>query len=418
MKDDKTVAKELFYAIKEDTVKVQNMDADTLYSKQMGDQTALVTDYTFESLGLKPNLIESLFKTGIDKPLHIQKQAIPIILSGNDCAFHSKSGTGKTIGFVLGILGRIQQGKGTQAIIITPTRELNIQVNSVISSLSNPLDITVCCALREFRSDKVTNEVVIGCPAKIINLIDNGVISKENLKMIVLDEADQMISGRAFGAQTLKLLKMLGEVQKIFFSATYAEKSKEAICLISPKCSSFFKENAKADNICLYQIEVENKKKIEVLKSLLELLTVSQTIVFVGSRREVDHIAKVFEEDNFTVARLHGEIPNEARDEVLKKFSTGQSKILVTTDVFSRGMDIPQVNLIVNYDLPQPKYGNAVEIYIHRIGRSGRFNRKGFVIDFITGTRDCEDLLDFHTKIGENSKKFTIEALMEVMTNE
>ena len=418
MLSEKDVAKELFFSMKNDTANVNKLDVGSLYSKQIQDGNALLTNSRFEDLGLKHELINGLYSQGLDRPTEIQKLSVPIINSGKDGAFHSKSGTGKTIGFTCGILNRVESNKGPQAIIITPTRELNMQIFTVMAPLAQKIDIKICLALKEFESESITEEVIIGCPAKIIHLISKNAIKTENMKMIVLDEADEMITKRSFALQTMNLLKLAGSIQKIFFSATYSEQSQNAVNTVSPNCEKFFKENVKADNIALYYVETEKKKKIDTLKQLLELLTVAQTIVFVSSRKMVDIITKVLTEDNFTVSKLHGELPSEQRDKVLADFAFAKTKVLISTDVFSRGMDIPQVNLIINFDLPIKHFGNDVETYIHRVGRSGRFNRQGFVIDFISSGEDIETLQRIQTEIKETSKKFTIEALMEVMSNE
>lgn len=418
MQNDKEVASELFYNIKNDTASVKQIDVNEIYSKHFTEKNELLSEVQFKDLGLKEELINSLYIQGFDKPTEIQRLSIPIICSGKDGAFHSKSGTGKTIGFTTGILNQISQGCGPQAIILTPTRELNMQIFAVIQKTADPLNIKVCLALRELEIESISEEIIIGCPAKIVNLILKGILKKDNLKIIVLDEADQIISGRSFGVQTMKLIKEVGNIQKIFFSATYSELSQKAINMISPNGEKHFKTNKKADNIALYYVEMEKNKKIDTLKSLLELLTVAQVIIFVNSKKMVDIIYNVFSADGFTVSKLHGDVPLADRDLTLANFAQAKTKILVTTDVFSRGMDIPQVNLIVNFDLPIDTFGNSIETYIHRIGRSGRFNRKGFVIDFISNGDDLETLVKIQASINETSKKFTIDGLMKTMNEE
>ncbi|OQS55037.1 FAL1 [Ecytonucleospora hepatopenaei] len=418
MLSEEEVAKNLFFAMKNDTENVKKLNSNALYSNQIEEGNVLLTNKSFGDLGLKNELVIMLNKNGFDKPTKIQELSIPIICSGQDGAFHSKSGTGKTIGFACGIINGIEQGKGPQALIVTPTRELNMQIFEVVRKLAFEMNISTCVALKEFMSDNIAEEIVIGCPAKLIGLISRGALKTENLKMIVLDEADEMITKRTFALQTMNLLKLCGSIQKVFFSATYSEQSQKAVEMVSPNCQKFFKENVKADNIKLFYLEVEKNKKIDTLKKILELLTVAQTIVFVNSRKMVDLVAKILCEDGFPVSKLHGELSSEQRDSVLADFASAKTKVLISTDVFSRGMDIPQVNLIVNFDLPIVKFGNNVETYIHRVGRSGRFNRQGFVIDFIACAEDYEVLQTIQTTIKEAPMKFTINALMNIFTQE
>ncbi len=420
MEDKLAVAKEIYYGIKEDSAKLKNMNDEELKSLQKIEGQLLLADQTFEELGVDKKLVQGLYKKMIDKPSHIQKICIPIIIQGKDAAFHSKSGTGKTIGFSVGILSKIVQGEGPQAIIVTPTRELNIQISREISTLASELGISVCCAVTEYREQQTNDEVVIGCPDKIRNLIKFNSVSTKNLKIVVLDEADHLIANQMFRLKTLRLLKILENCQKIFFSATYSPLSNEALDVISPNCVKLINENLKADNIKLYYMDLQKHKKIEILRKLFAVLQLSQVIVFVRTKRGVDFLCKDLADDSFTVSKIHGDVPKEERDLVLEEFKNAKTKILITTDVFSRGMDIPQVNLIINYDLPLPVQDrtNQTETYIHRIGRSGRFNRVGFVIDFVQTEVDLNAMLKIHSEINETSKCFDLDALLEVMTNE
>lgn len=415
---DKEVAKGLFSALKEDTSKVNEISAESLYSVQLESGKELISAEDFESMNLKKDLLSGMYAMGLEKPTHIQNIAVPHILGGSDVAFHSKSGTGKTIAFALGALQKVEPGKGPQVIILTPTRELSNQVGGVIKKLGSFIGANVCFALRDFVADSIPEEIVVGSPGKILGLLNNKAIDSQNVVMVILDEADELISQQTFCAQTLKLLKLLGRAQKVFFSATYSDFSRASVKKLAPKCDTFFEKNVKADKIQLYYIEIDKNLKIDALKSLLELLTIAQVIVFVATRNMVDIISRNLVAERHSVSSIHGHMDASVRDQAFQDFLQAKTKILITTDVFSRGMDIPQVNLIVNFDLPMSSNESFEESYIHRIGRSGRFNRSGFVIDFVSGAEDLRTLTQIQTYNGTISQRFTLGALEEIFGEE
>lgn len=418
IQDDKDVAKELLASLKEDTSKVSNLSDSQLYSTQLNSGKELIANSTFESMGLKEDLIKGMYSLGLEKPTLIQNLAVPQIIKGKDAAFQSKSGTGKTIAFTLGALQKAEKGQGPQILIMTPTRELCIQVSNVIGALAKFTELSVCCALGDFNKSEITEEIVIGCPGKINTLSNSSVIVPEKMKMIILDEADELISNQAFIAITLKLLKRFENSQKIFFSATYSELSQKALAKLAPKAEKFLEKNEKADKIQLYYIEVQRDKKVEALKSLFGYLTVAQSIIFVATKKTADFLSKIMKNDGFSVSLIHGDLTPQERDASLQDFLHAKTKILISTNVFARGMDIPQVNLIVNFDIPNYSSDEDQQIYIHRIGRSGRFNRSGFVVDFISGEDDLKVLGNIQSTMGSISKKFTLEALHQAFIEE
>lgn len=411
IQDGEEVAMELLKSLKEDTSKVSALEGDKLYSLQMGDGKSLIANSTFESMKLKADLISELYKLGFEKPSIIQNLAIPHIIKGKDSAFQSKSGTGKTVAFAVGALQSVEVGKEQQVIILSPTRELSIQVGKVVEKIAESLKIKVCYALGDFSETSIAAEIIVGCPGKIISLINSKVINANSIKMIIFDEADELISNQAFSAQTLKLLKSFENVQKVFFSATYSDLSQKALAKLAPNAEKFLEKNEKADKIQLYYLDVPKNKKLFALKSIFEYLTVAQTIIFVATKNSVDFIAGELEKDGFSVSKIHGNLTPLERDSANKNFIEAKTKILVSTNVFSRGMDIPQVNLIINYDIPNFSSVEDLQTYIHRIGRSGRFNRSGFVIDFVSGEEDLNALASIQSGMNAVSKKFTLEGL-------
>ncbi|ELA42345.1 uncharacterized protein VICG_00443 [Vittaforma corneae ATCC 50505] len=299
MQDDKEVAKELLVSLREDTSKVSNLNNDQLYSLQLKSGQELIANSTFESMGLKNELIQGMYSMGLEKPTLIQNLAIPQIIKGKDAAFQSKSGTGKTIAFALGALQKAEPKKGPQVLILSPTRELCMQIGTVIKKLAEFVSLSVCFALGDFEKTAITEEIVVGAPGKIINLVNNSILIPESMKMLILDEADDLISNQAFIALTLKLLKKFEKTQKIFFSATYSELSQKALSKLAPNADKFLEKNEKADKIQLYYIEVPKSKKIDALKSLFGYLTVAQSIIFVATKNTADFVAKVMRDDGF-----------------------------------------------------------------------------------------------------------------------
>lgn len=413
IQNDKEVAKELLSSLREDTSKVSNLSSDKLYSLQSNSGETLLANSTFESMGLKDKLIKGMYSMGIEKPTLIQNLAIPQIIKGRDAAFQSKSGTGKTIAFALGALQRAEPKKGPQVLILSPTRELCVQIGAIVKKLAIFVDMETCLVLSDFDKREITEEIMVGTPGKVANLVSNSILGTETMKMLILDEADDLIGNPAFIAITLKLLKKFEKNQKIFFSATYSELSQKALAKLAPNTEKFLEKNEKADKIQLYYVEVLRNKKIDAVKLLFGYLTVAQSIIFVATKNTADFVAKAMKDDGFSVSLIHGNLALLERTTAFDDFLNARTKILVSTNVFARGMDIPQVNLIVNYDIPNFSSTEDQQVYIHRIGRSGRFNRSGFVIDFVSGEEDLKVLGNIQSSIGSVSKKFSLEALHE-----
>ncbi|KAM0671398.1 RNA helicase [Ordospora colligata] len=413
IQDDKEVARELMAQIKQDTSTIASRIDTTVGVKS--EQKLLVAEH-FSETGLSVDLLRALYRQGFEKPNPIQKSAIPHILSKHNIVVQSKSGTGKTLAYTCGILGNIMAGKEAQAIVITPTRELSTQTAKVISQVAQYLGVTVFLALKgEITTRAINEEIIVGCPGMILSLIQNRKLGYKGIKMVVLDEADALLDITcSMGAQTYQILKLIAGAQMIFFSATYSEERKHTIDFFASDAIKMYEErNGKPEGIKLFYIEAEGDNKRKALKSLYEYLSVSQMIIFVNTKATVNYLRKKLEDDLHSVSCLHGDLEKEERDKAVDEFNKSNTKILLTTDVFSRGMDIPQVNLIVNYDLPIYKGVASTQTYIHRIGRSGRFGRMGFVVDFVKGD-ECEAYLGFQNELKFASKKFTIRALEEV----
>lgn len=412
------VAKELYEEIKQDTDSITKSKDGVIDDILMSNMDKFLSKETFVSMELG-DILKALYEVGYSRPSVIQKVVIPAIKDKVDIVVQSKSGTGKTLAFVVGILTQIEKGKGPQAVILSPTRELNTQIYNEICKLTNFSGIKTHLALRDKQVERLDHEILLGSPAAILSLCTRRQFDYRKIKILVLDETDVLLDKSTMGSQTFRLLKALDNAQKVFISATYNDDIKKTISAYAPQVREFYeKKNAKPEEIKLFHIDIDYKYKVDALQAIYSLLTVGQVIVFVSKKSTVKKLEEILVDDCNSVSILHGELLPEERDLTVKNFKTSNTKILVTTDVFSRGMDIPQVNLIINFDLPYKHGELLVETYIHRIGRSGRFGRSGFVIDMISGVNELTDYIKIQEELGTISRGFTIEELENVNIKE
>ncbi|EPR79121.1 ATP-dependent RNA helicase [Spraguea lophii 42_110] len=413
---DEDVARELHNLLCQDSEAIEKVEKSGLWSlKLTGDNKLLVCD-SFSRMNLKPELLRAIYSLEIEKPSIVQSRAIPEILLGKDLVCQSKSGSGKTITFACGALNFLKNGMGPQAIIIAPTRELAVQVGEFLQKLGSFLNIGVCLALKGRKTDKITEEIIVGTPGSLFGYFKDDLFDTSKIGFLVIDEADAVLDPEGMGAMTHRLIMKLNRAQKIYFSATYNADITEQIESYSPGVIKLLEgKNEKPEEIKLFYIEIHKKDKIKALLELYELLAIGQSIVFVSTKKYVDFLKTTFESDLHVVSCIHGDMDLNERERIVKEFKEAKSKILISTDVFSRGMDIPQVNLIINFDLPIYRGTPMTETYIHRIGRSGRFGRLGFVIDFVSSEEELKGLMKFQSDLKFPTKKFSIEALRKVV---
>lgn len=406
----------LISSLKEDTKKLENAEK-TQFTLKLSSGERLLSKENFKDFPFEPKLINGIYELGYEKPSLIQGSVIPLILQNVNLAVQSESGTGKTLSFVAPILHLMIPNKKVQAIILTPTKELNQQISHLTTELGKKMNITtyITTSKENYNNtdELVENEIIVGSPGSILMLMEKNKFDIRKLKMFVIDEADACLE--YLGSQTCRIMKRLNEdTQKIFFSATYNLTVKNMIKRFASDVKELYQENTKPQEIILFYMDVKRNEKLGVLLELYDFLSIGQMIVFVNSRAMVDRLKKDFESDLHKVSALHGEMDIEMRNLAVDDFRNARTKILVSTDVFSRGMDIPQVNLIVNFDLPVFRGEVQCEKYTHRIGRSGRFGRSGFVIDFIGGKEDFDALVEIQKKLETQSKKISIEALRNI----
>lgn len=287
--------------------------------------------------------------------------------------------------------------KETQALLLAPTRELAQQIQKVLDALGDYMRVTshACVGGTAVRDDirilRDGVQIVVGTPGRVFDMINRGALSLAKVKSFVLDEADEMLS-RGFKDQIYDVFQHLPpKVQVCLFSATMPEDILQITTrfMRDPVRILVKRDELTLEGIKQFYVAVEKEDwKLDTLCDLYETLTITQAIIYCNTRRKVDWLTDKMGQRDFTVSAMHGDMTQQEREMILKEFRSGSSRVLITTDLLARGIDVQQVSLVINYDLPSNR-----ENYIHRIGRSGRFGRKGVAINFVT-TEDVRTLRD------------------------
>eukprot|EP01087_Luapelamoeba_hula_P006011 TRINITY_DN16167_c0_g1_i1.p1 TRINITY_DN16167_c0_g1~~TRINITY_DN16167_c0_g1_i1.p1 ORF type:complete len:402 (-),score=83.71 TRINITY_DN16167_c0_g1_i1:134-1339(-) len=360
----------------------------------------VVEDYdSFENMGISENLLRGIFSYGFEKPSIIQQKAIVPFSKGHDIIAQAQSGTGKTATYVVGILQQIEEKRReTQALILVPTIPLAKQVANVVKCLSMHLDITntVCVGGTNMQDSmkelKQGVQVVTGTPGRVFHMIDIGVLDTTHVKVFALDEADEMLS-KGFEDVIKDIFRTLPEeVQVGLFSATLPEECLDLSkrFMRDPINILVKKEELTLAGITQFYVNCDRQDyKYEVLCELYADLKISQAVIFVNTKRGVDWLTNQMTREHHTVSSIHSGLSPEERDAVMKDFRTAKSRVLISTDLLARGIDVQGVSVVINYDLPRNK-----ENYLHRVGRSGRFGRKGLAINLIGSPAEMRDLKD------------------------
>lgn len=366
---------------------------DTSLFKNDAKSKELIEPITsFEDLGLSDKILRGVFGYGFENPSPIQQRAIRPFLEGRDIIAQAQSGTGKTGTFCLSVLGRVDTTLNqTQALILAHTRELASQIDMVMRKLSSFTDVICNLSVKGIPISeniealcKKPNKphIVIGTPGRILDMFNKRAINVNTIKMLVIDEADEMLS-KGFLEQIHKVIVSLkNDTQVGLYSATMGPNFFDITekFMNNPVNILVKAEQLTLEGISQYFINVEkNDYKFDTLCDLYSVLTITQSMIYCNSRRIVENLSERLKENNFTVSIIHGELTPKEREETMAEFRNGKSRVLVSTDLLSRGIDVQQVSVVINYDVP-----SRVENYLHRIGRSGRFGRKGTAINFLT----------------------------------
>lgn len=358
------------------------------------DESLFETNWTetvdnFEDLKLKTNLLRGIYGVGFVKPSVIQQKGILPVIQGKDTIAQAQSGSGKTATFSIGALQNIDEDDlKTQALIVAPTRELATQIADVVTKLGHYLKIKVHLCVGGTNVNEEKNKlkegchIVVGTPGRIRDMINRQFLSTSFLKMLIIDEADEML-GMGFLEQINEIIKMIPpDCQIALFSATI---SPEIIKLTKdimndPAKILVKKENLTLEGIKQYYLSCStDQNKYENLFEIFSNIDINQCIIYCNTKEKAKTLAEKMTENDFMVSCISSELPQEKRNEIMKEFREGATRILVSTDLLARGIDVQQVGLVINFELPPKK-----ENYIHRIGRSGRYGRRGIAINLVS----------------------------------
>jgi len=341
-------------------------------------------------MNLKQELLRGVYGYGFEKPSAIQQKAIGACIKGHDVIAQAQSGTGKTATFSISILQRIDTTIAEcQALILAPTRELAQQISKCVIALGDHMAARCHACVggssvqEDIRKLDQGTHVVVGTPGRVNDMIKRRILRTNRLKLFVLDEADEMLS-RGFSDQIKDILAQItnAECQILLFSATMPVEMLDVTkeFMREPKYILVKKEALTLEGIRQFYVDVSKEEwKLDTLLDLYGILSITQAVLFCNTRRKVEWLSEQMNKNDHTVSSMHGEMNQKEREVVLKEFRSGSSRILITTDLLARGIDVQQVSLVINFDLPVNR-----ENYIHRIGRSGRFGRKGVAINLIT----------------------------------
>jgi ATP-dependent RNA helicase DeaD len=343
---------------------------------------------TFKDLGLSDKVLLSIERLGFITPTKIQAEIIPHILGGSDVIGQAQTGTGKTLAFAASILSKIDnKSKGIKAIVLTPTRELALQVSEEFKTLDNSKYFEILPVFggssieTQIRGLKKGTDVVVGTPGRVMDLIDRKVLKLEDLMFFVLDEADEMLN-MGFMEDIEYIFKKTNEnKQVLLFSATMPktiQRLAEKYMKLDYQHIIIEEITKTAINVKQYYYVVNQRERTESLCRILDVRDPDRAIVFCQTKREVDELLAELSKRNYSAEAIHGDIPQSMRIQRLERFKNGEYKYLIATDVAARGIHVDNITCVINYNLPQ-----EVESYIHRIGRTGRAQNEGYAITLV-----------------------------------
>ncbi len=349
----------------------------------------------FKDLPISEEILNATIDMGFENTTEIQASTIPLLMDGNDVVAQSQTGTGKTAAFGIPLIEKVDDMPGVQGLVVCPTRELALQVVGELKSIKKyKKNIKIIAvyggaqASKQIANIKKGANIVVGTPGRLIDLINRGALKLGGLKMVCLDEADEMLN-MGFIEDIEKILEGTPPSrQTILFSATMPERIRRIAKKYqkNPKYIKINRKNLTVDKINEYAIKVKKGQKTEILERLIAIENPKQSLTFCNTKRMVDSLVLDLQKEGHKVDFLHGDLKQSQRDNVMNKFRNGTIKHLIATDVAARGIDVDDIEIVFNYDLPQNQ-----EYYVHRIGRTGRAGRKGKAITFFYN-REIRDL--------------------------
>jgi translation initiation factor 4A len=354
--------------------------------------TSGIKEFTnWDDYDMDDKILRGIYAYGYDTPSPIQKKAIQPIIDGHDIIAQAQSGTGKTGAFSVALLNKVDDTLNEiQVLVLSPTRELSMQSYDLIDKLSSYKKNLKKHLLigGTSTSDDISTlksnipHVIVGCPGRTFDMLKRGYINSNTIKLLVIDEADEMLS-YGFKEQIYNLMQYLTTTCQIaLFSATIPLDVKQLTSkfMRNPVEILVKSEMLTLDGINQYYIAINSDTdKFETLKELYNTISISQCIIYCNSIKRVDDLASAMMSDSFTISKIHGSLDKEERVKAYRDFKSGKTRILISSNVTARGIDIQQVSTVINFDLPKD-----IHTYLHRIGRSGRWGRKGTSINFVT----------------------------------
>ena len=343
----------------------------------------------FRELGLDENILRAIDAMGFEEPSKIQAEVIPVLLEGHDVIGQAQTGTGKTLAFGAPILSRIRKSEGKiNSIILTPTRELAIQVNDELNRIAKFTKVKLLPVYggqpieRQISALRRGIDIVVGTPGRVLDLIRRKVIDLGSISFLVLDEADEMLN-MGFIDDIEEIIKNSNEDrQTMLFSATMPSEIKKLAkryMKAETKHIAILKSSMTVATVDQYYYEIKNKDRFESLCRILDVDEPSSAIIFCKTKRGVDELVEGLQGRGYSAEGMHGDMNQNQRINTLRKFKEGSVEFLIATDVAARGIDVENVTHVINYDLPQ-----EIESYVHRIGRTGRANREGVAYTLVT----------------------------------
>ncbi len=356
----------------------------------MEKDSTVFENWDDEVIDFKQALLRGIYNIGFEQPSPIQKRAIIPMINGKDLIAQAQSGTGKTGAFTIGTLQMIKEElKKPQVIIMAPTRELSRQIYKVITLLTTQMQVTHQLLIGGTSTDtdkelleNNSPQIVIGCPGRIHDMLRRKYLNPTNISLLVLDEADEMLSS-GFKDQIYNIFQYLNNnIQVTLFSATIPN---DLYNLTSKFMRDPIKILVKQDKLTLqgihqYYVALDNdEQKFMALKDIYDTISMTQSIIYCNSINRTIDLYNAMKHDGYPVIQIHSNMSEEERRQSYEDFKGGKARTIICTDLFARGIDIQQVSIVINFDIPK-----NIHVYIHRIGRSGRWGRKGLGINFMT----------------------------------
>jgi len=342
----------------------------------------------FNELGFNKKILDAIDSMGFEEPSQIQADAIPEILKGNDIIGQAQTGTGKTLAYGAPMLNNITPGKKVSALVLTPTRELAIQVNEELTRISKYKRLSLLPIYggqpidRQIRSLRRGVDIVVGTPGRVIDHINRGTLDLTEISFLVLDEADEMLNMGFIDDMEEIIKNSNDDRQTLLFSATMPDQIKKLAKKYMKKDSKHIivaKNTVTVEKIKQYYYEIKHKDRFETLCRILDVDEPSSALIFCKTKRGVDELVEWMQGRGYNVEGMHGDMAQNQRINTLRKFKEGNLDFLVATDVAARGIDVEDITIVINYDLPQD-----TESYVHRIGRTGRANKEGIAYSLVT----------------------------------